>query len=320
MNRYENVTIPESLKNHFTKVLVVLLQVFAYSIKTIRTGTRDRIKRLVQNAVRGSDEVVPQLVTKLDKLSKDEGLIKATETLLNTQKLIEGQEKTDQDLQGIKKALDGISSAAHIQSSSEKHLENAKIIIKPSISTGDIFQTMKNKLVDGTGAWVRDQHVFKDWLEEKSTTLCITGSPGFGKSFIAASIILYLQKEILQDTPDSDGSVAFFFFRDNNPETRKIDQCLRDLTYQIYRNDLAFQAYFNSHFSSEKDLESPESIWREIFQAYFLQHKEAKKVYLVLDGLDEAFEEDQQTLFSILGPDMALGMSRTFPKINRSPI
>lgn len=175
----------------------------------------------------------------------------------------------------------------------------------------DIFQAISKKRVPGTGSWVRDQQAFKDWLDKKATTLCLAGSPGFGKSFIATSIISFLQEVALQSTEASRDSVAFFFFRNNNPQTRKIDQCLRDLAFQIYKSDATFQSYFDSRFSSPGEVESPESIWREVFQNYFRLRKDAKGIYLIIDGLDEAFEEDRESLFNLLAPDSTFGMILT---------
>jgi hypothetical protein len=200
--------------------------------------------------------------------------------------------------------LETLSSPSHLQLHSQQQFNVAKSILRPSMIPDDILQAISKKRVPESGTWVRDQRPFKDWLDQKSTVLCIAGSPGFGKS---ARIISFLRTRILHSDEMFPSSVAYFFFKDANQQARRVDQCLRNLTYQTYLNDASFRTYFSSHFTSDYDIASPESIWREVFQKYFLRQKEAETVYLILDGLDEAFQEDRETLFNILAPDPAFG-------------
>lgn len=310
LNVYERTTIPAPLHSHFIEMLVTLMEIFAYSTKTIKTGTRERISRFAKNALLGDDGVISKLVARLEVLSKREDLLTGAVTLVSTQQILDNQENIHQEMrEGMAKVLENLSSPAQIQLQAEQQFNLAKKILRPSVFPDDILQAILKKRVPGTGGWVREQQAFKDWLDQKTNNiLCIAGSPGFGKSFIAASIISFLQEKILQsDGQSSSSAVACFFFKDVNPQTRKVDQCLRDLAYQTYQNDASFQAYFNSRFSSENDFGSPESIWREVFQNYFLRQKAANTVYLILDGLDEAFEEDRETLFNMLAPDPTFG-------------
>ncbi|KAL4914045.1 hypothetical protein BDW62DRAFT_204983 [Aspergillus aurantiobrunneus] len=98
--------------------------------------------------------------------------------------------------------------------------------------------------------------------------------------------------------------------------------CLRDMAYQTYQDDPDFREYFDSHFHTEEDVKSPASIWREVFQNYFLRDENARKLYLVFDGLDEAFEEDRETPLPILRPrcksfyELTMATNESFPTIH----
>lgn len=294
------------------EMLVLLMEIFAYSTNAVKKGTRERFSRFAKNLLLGDDGVIAGYVAKLDKLTKSEDLLQGALTLANTQKIIDGQDRMDQHME----KLFALSTPAQIQFRAEKRLEQAKSILRPSVSPLDLFDKIAKQRVAGTGSWVRNQQVFQDWITRKDAMLCLAGSPGFGKSFIAASMVSYLEDLVSHDGEGSHGSVAYFFFRDINPQTRKVDQCLRDLAYQIYQNDARFQAYFDSRFSSSTEVESPESIWREVFQNYFLRQNDAKGVFLVIDGVDEAFEEDREILYSLLAPDERFGKYQSSCKIS----
>jgi len=108
------------------------------------------------------------------------------------------------------------------------------------VSPIDIFEKISKQRLTGTGSWVRNQQVFQDWINRKDAILCLAGSSGFRKTFIAASMVSYSDDLVSHGGKESHDSVAYFFFRDINPQTRKVDQCLRDLAYQIYQNDARF--------------------------------------------------------------------------------
>lgn len=287
-------------------MLVTLMQILAYSTKIIGKGTRERIPRFAKNALLGEDGTTSKLVARLEVLSKREDLLAGAVTLVSTQQILDNQKSMYQDIQGMQKVLETLSSPAQIQLQSQQQFNVARSILRPSMIPDDILQAISKKRVPETGTWIISQQSFNDWLEQKSTVLCIAGSPGFGKSFLAASIISFLQTRTINND-ENGSSIAYFFFKEAVPQARRVDQCLRDLAYQTYHNDASFRAYFDSQFASDYDFASPESLWREIFQKYFHCQKEARTVYLILDGLDEAFQEDRQTLFNILAPDPTFG-------------
>lgn len=99
--------------------------------------------------------------------------------------------------------------------------------------------------------------------------------------------------------PNQD-CVAFFFFKDNDPNTRTFDQALRDIAFEVARMDAKFAKYMASNFDST-EVRSLASIWRNLFANYFLRHGATdSSIYIVLDGIDEADRDSREDFLGLL--------------------
>jgi hypothetical protein len=69
---------------------------------------------------------------------------------------------------------------------------------------------------------------------------------------------------------------------------------LRDVAFQIYQNDPSYRDYIHAHCHSADDIKSIHAAWRVLFMDnYYNSHpKGESSVVLVIDGVDEAFEDD----------------------------
>jgi nucleoside phosphorylase len=188
---------------------------------------------------------------------------------------------------------------------SPSNLERIKEILQPSIYPLDSFQSIGKRRVPGTGDWVRNEPLFRAWLEKyNSPLLWVTGTPGCGKSFIAQNVIAYLQERFPQcdAAQGSRTSIGFFFFRHNHPETRRFHRALRDIAFQIYQNDPSYRDYLHTHCHSTGDIKSIHAAWRVLFMVYHCNAyaKVDGNVIFVLDGVDEALEEDCREFFGLV--------------------
>lgn len=190
------------------------MEILAYSTKTIRKGIRERISRFGKNALFGEDGATSKLVAKLEVLSKRKDLLTGAVTLVSTQRIIDNQRSLHQDISGMQKVLEALSSPAHIQLYSLEQSNMARSILHPSMIPDDVLQTISKKRVPENGACVREQQSFNDWLDQKTAVLCISGSLGFRKRPLAAGIISFLQTWTLHSDQNFYGSVAYFFFKD----------------------------------------------------------------------------------------------------------
>jgi hypothetical protein len=98
----------------------------------------------------------------------------------------------------------------------------------------------------------------------------------------------------------SNVSVAYFFFKDDQPGTRSFDQALRDIAYQISQNDPTFEKYIAATCDSAQDAQSLHSIWRTLFTGYFLKNTNTEScVFIVLDGMDESYVDSREQFLGL---------------------
>lgn len=98
----------------------------------------------------------------------------------------------------------------------------------------------------------------------------------------------------------SNVSVAYFFFKDDHPDTRSFGQALRDIAYQISQNDPAYAKYIALTCESAQEVQSIQSIWRTMFANYFLKGNSVESsVYLILDGMDESYAASREQFLEL---------------------
>lgn len=96
--------------------------------------------------------------------------------------------------------------------------------------------------------------------------------------------------------------VGYFFFRDTNPETRKVHCTLKDLAFQIYQHNPGYRKYVNCCCHSADNIVTISSVWQTLFLGYNSSpdYNADTNIFLVFDSVDEAFQEDQKSLFEML--------------------
>jgi tetratricopeptide (TPR) repeat protein len=179
-------------------------------------------------------------------------------------------------------------------------LVNKILLPSPTDSAQEWYSKMNKARIPGTGNWVRTEDVFQSWLTGDMPIIFVSGNPGAGKSYLSTNIISLLRE---QYAPSSQSrsliSVGFFFFKDDNPDTRSIHQALRDLAFQISQSDPVYQKYVVTieHFERISNLESA---WRLLFVDYFLKKPNVNSsVYILLDAVDEASDEERRIFLSL---------------------
>jgi chromosomal replication initiation ATPase DnaA len=123
----------------------------------------------------------------------------------------------------------------------DKRQNHGKAVLRLSVSPQDTYYSIAKKRSPGSEDWIRKEVQFDAWLQRENPMLWISGSPGCGKSFLAENIISYLREQKPHGVETA--SVAHFFFKDSDPQTRSIHQALRDAAYQIYQNDRTYAEY-----------------------------------------------------------------------------
>ncbi|KAH1702959.1 hypothetical protein KXX24_007291 [Aspergillus fumigatus] len=319
LKAYGREQISEDLSDKLSDILTTLVEIFALSTKAIKRG---RLLKFTRNILLGTDDAIKEAVDKLDKLTKVEASLVGAETLVEakrTGRVVDTLQttvtSTNVTVQETGKAVNQMTvqvTEVHemlgnlliaTNGKDEKHGDTAKSqrdlvrkILQPSAtdSAQDWYDRISKTRVPGTGDWVRHEDVFQGWLARDLPVMFVSGNPGAGKSYLSSSIITFLKDQYPQGVQHpSHVSIAYFFFKDDNPATRSFHQALRDLAHQISNNDPAYEKYLAAlgDYGSVRTLESA---WRTLFVNYFLKKESiTSSVYVLFDAVDEAFEEER---------------------------
>ncbi|KAE8157722.1 hypothetical protein BDV40DRAFT_277652 [Aspergillus tamarii] len=326
LKAYSRESISDDLSNKLSDILVTLVEILALSTKTIRRG---RLLKFTRNILLGSNDAIQGAMGKLDKLTRVEADLVGAETLTEskrTGRVVDGMSATvtsthttvietgmtvnqvNVRVNEVQEMLGTllVSVKENKQEGSEDReralQEHVNKILRPSKtdSAQDWYDKINKARIPGTGDWVRDEQIFKEWYDKELPMMFISGNPGAGKSYIVANIIsrlLELHPQGVQNT--SLTSVGFFFFKDDNPGTRSFHQALRDLALQISKSDPVYLKHLAT-IEEYETISTLESAWRLLFVDYFVKKPTTdSNVYILLDGVDEAFDEERRAFLSL---------------------
>ncbi|KAK4548205.1 hypothetical protein LTR36_010074 [Oleoguttula mirabilis] len=317
---YNRESLSVQLREKLTEVLTTVIEIFARSTKVIKEGVVHRLKSFGKNVLLGNDQKMQGLIAKLDKLTQGEDRLVGAETLVETKKTGRNVQDVQSTLtettkhlsqltvtqtevsQGVGQILSAMENqAAQIKEEKDtKHLETVKKVLKPSNTPQDRFDEIKREHVHGSGDWILAEGALQAWVASKDPIIWVSGNPGSGKSFLTYTVIAHLQ-DLEQEHSDSTvhASIAYFFFRDNKDQTRSFAQALRDIAFQIAQNDQLYAKHVAAH--TPEDVASIRSAWHNLFVDFYLQDGNGDRpAFLLLDGIDEAFEEDRVTFLELL--------------------
>ncbi|KAL4958739.1 NACHT and TPR domain protein [Aspergillus stella-maris] len=326
LKAYGREAISDDLSDKLSDILVTLVDVFALSTKTIRRG---RLLKFTRNFLLGNDDAIQGAMRKLDKLTQVEGQLVGAETLteakrtgrvvddvsitLNTTSATVTETgitvnqmsmQVDQIQDQLGTLMVSVNEGKQASSEDrEKSLQSlVKKILKPSKtdSAQDWYDKINKSRVPGTGDWIRTEDIFKQWLSRDTPIIFVSGNPGAGKSYLSTNIINFLRDQHPQHGQSMlSVSVGYFFFKDDNPDTRSFHQALRDLAYQISKNDPVYQKHLATIEEYER-LSTLQSAWRLLFLDYFVSKPNVESsVYILLDALDEALDEERKIFLSL---------------------
>ncbi|KAF8860934.1 hypothetical protein BDZ45DRAFT_293513 [Acephala macrosclerotiorum] len=160
------------------------------------------------------------------------------------------------------------------------------------------LREIASAFVPGTFGWVFEEEGFKNFMDRESSLLWVSGPPGIGKSCVAHLII----GKLLESTAsDARQSVAYFFYREEHEELRSTKNMLKAAVIQTAIGDGKYRDEVIAELKKKGDSfdESLEDIWGSFFAERYPKDAD-QKLYIVLDGLDEADEEDQKTTLDLL--------------------
>ncbi|KAL4995400.1 purine and uridine phosphorylase [Aspergillus recurvatus] len=137
---------------------------------------------------------------------------------------------------------------------------------------------------EGTGAWLLKHPIFQSWHAGARRHLWLYGLAGCGKTVLSATVLEYLEAE------NNDLILRFFFdFSDTTKQT--LDGMLRSLAFQLYQRGIGSAIHLDTLYQ-EHHSGSNEPATKVLLDTILKMLLVQKKVYIVLDALDESKTRD----------------------------
>ncbi|KAJ7884804.1 hypothetical protein B0H14DRAFT_3740877 [Mycena olivaceomarginata] len=166
----------------------------------------------------------------------------------------------------------------------------------------DIFRARQ----PGTGEWLLVDRLFKRWKSSSGEILWCKGMPGAGKTVLASVVVNHLET-----TTSGLGTIAVACMYLNHKETQiqSLSNLLAGLWRQLVHGktlsaESMVQNLYQQH--SEKGTRPPLAEIHEVLSSVVAQWR---KIYIVVDALDEYPEDDRMFLLnhlSAMGPTVNL--------------
>ncbi|KAE9382078.1 hypothetical protein N431DRAFT_317626, partial [Stipitochalara longipes BDJ] len=155
--------------------------------------------------------------------------------------------------------------------------------LNPTAKQADILSRRQ----PGTGNWMTEHAVFKEWLEGARNRLWCPGMHGAGKTVLTAVIIDYLQREVLSENM----GLAFLYCSYNDQPVQNITNIISSLARQLVRKQAPLPQDLALLFSQHKDRKTRPSL-DECRTLLFSLINQYTRCFIILDALDETNERD----------------------------
>lgn len=171
--------------------------------------------------------------------------------------------------------------------SSRRASLDLKSLLAISEPTATDYIFFRDQWTEGTNHWILGNQDFQAWRdspEPKHQVLWLSGRAATGKSIMASFLV---------DGLVSQGAwCQHFFIRFGDQKKRTLSLLLRSLSYQLAQTVPGFLQQVAGLADEAIDFETvdPKIIWDRIFKSVLFRTHEAKTIYWVIDGLDEALE------------------------------
>ncbi|KAI5460361.1 hypothetical protein BGZ63DRAFT_246396 [Mariannaea sp. PMI_226] len=278
------------LKEKLTTILATLFEVIVLATKEVRRG---RFKAYFKSLF-GAESPVKPALEKLKALTIGEERQVIAETYGGVSQISIKTDHVEELVNQVNQNVINLRSEAR-ERTNAAHKDKLKEILEPSPFPEDFFTLFNKSRVDGTGDWILEDEGLQAWLNAETPYLWVCGAAGTGKSFLTTRLIAWGSEHL--------SHLAYFYFRDNNPETRSVLQALRDIAYQISESDAFYAKQLLKLLRSNDEIKTISSAFRKLLVQPFQEDLREKNIFIFLDGIDEADQDEVNELLEQLGSD-----------------
>lgn len=239
---------------------------FQYAWPTFKTRFRPIIDSLKRHHSLLSDEKLTVVIEEVQELSTD----------------------FNDRLTEIRQAIRESDTKRHESLFSQKAMIIAKI--DPLDYESDQQTASRQRYESNSGDWILWDPKFRSWAHGDTSldsVLFLHGMPGSGKTTLASRIIDHLRSKTL----GLEGLVVFFYFKHKVPEDTHgtSGEMFRALLAQLLTQDDALLEYMHQQCAEKSKSEVQLDSFLKDCTKHCLMNQ--KRVWIILDGLDECDEE-----------------------------
>lgn len=168
----------------------------------------------------------------------------------------------------------------------------------------DRHNYVSEQMLGGTGNWIKEEPLYKAWINEEEPILWIFGGPGAGKSFLSTKIISNLLNLPAQDSDHPARiSVGYFYIKENDERLRSVNAILKSVALQIANDNPVYKKHVANVRESRDRIGTAKSTWQNLFLDFFGSQQNADSAaFIVIDGLDEAPKKERELFLELLRP------------------
>ena len=156
---------------------------------------------------------------------------------------------------------------------------------------------------DGTCVWLSQHPTYQKWLTESSPILWIKGHPGTGKSTIMSHAL-----DLSNALPDNSTTLSYFFNGRGTDIQRTLLGMYRSLLHQLLSRNIDQLPNLTSTYVTRNNTRGPiGEAWNwqekelcEEFQKIALEIAQKRKLWIYVDALDEAGENNGKKFLNLL--------------------
>ncbi|KAM3550904.1 hypothetical protein ARSEF4850_008116 [Beauveria asiatica] len=290
LNIYIQYRLSPPLKEKLTTILATLFKVLVISTQEVRRGRfKAYFKRLF-----GMGSPIKEALEKLQALTTGEEKLVLAETYGSVSTLHDTTERVENLVSLVNENVRNLR-LDHLGQIDLYQRDKLKAVLEPSPFAEDFYSAFLKSRIAGTGDWILQDETLQSWIKGEKQYLWICGSPGTGKSYLTAHLVSWGIENL--------GNMAYFFFRENNPETKSVVQAIRDIAYQMSESDASYAKALMNSLQSAEEIKTVASAFRRLLVQPLQDPARATPTYIFLDGIDEAYHEEINQLLFQLAPD-----------------
>jgi hypothetical protein len=141
---------------------------------------------------------------------------------------------------------------------------------------------------EGTGQWLLNSDIFKNWVSQSKQTLFCPGIPGAGKTMITSIVVEHLWTEFQKDI---DIGIAYIYCDYRRQLEQKPIDLLKSLLKQLVQKQPSMPESMKSLYKRHNDIRTRPSL-EEISEVLHSVVANYSKVFFIIDALDECQASD----------------------------